>query len=483
MEFSQALIEILKPLFLPGYLLLEALAIILAFEAIFKSRTSQGAIGWALGLIFISPIVVPAYLMLGERRFHGYVAARRQGDREIQKNAEAVIADMSSRHCPSAELAPKFKLLEALALMPFTEGNSADLYEDVEQAYREMFAGIERAKQYILVQFYIVRDDATGKMLAKRLIKKARQGVRIYFLYDRIGSLGLSRKYLRALRKAGVDVRDFRAFRLNLKGRFQINFRNHRKILLVDGEEAFVGGLNIGDEYRHRHPRLTPWRDTQIRLRGPAVAGVQVAFMEDWYWLSSQQLELNWSFKTSPGAQCALALPTGPADYQDTCQLMFVDAINSARKRVWIVSPYFVPDDAIIKALKLASFRGVEVKILVPGITDNRTAQLASFDFVDELRYTDVQFYQYQNGFLHQKVMLLDDDTAYVGTANLDNRSFRLNFELTVVVIDSNFNTQVEQMLQRDLADSRPLDVKFVQARGLGFRLLVKIARLFAPLQ
>lgn len=487
MEWIQQVIEMLGPLLLPGYLVLELIALLLALEAIFKARTPQAAIAWALGLIFIPPLVVPAYLTLGARRFYGYVEARRQGDLEIQKQAESIIASMRQQdglgNVAGEGLQQKHRVLESLALMPFTSGNAAALIVNGEQSYREMFAAIDRARHYILLQFYIVRDDGIGWELAEHLTASAARGVSVYFLYDRIGSLRLSSRYVKSLQKAGVEIHDFRAFRWNLKGRFQINFRNHRKLLLIDGEEAFVGGLNIGDEYCHRHPTLTPWRDTQIHLRGPAVSGLQLAFIEDWHWVTGDRPELHWPPPRQPENLIALALPTGPADYQDTCQLMFVDAINNATRRIWLVSPYFVPDESIIKALKLASLRGVEIKILLPGITDNRTAQLASFDFINELRYTRVAFYRYRKGFLHQKVMLLDDDTAYVGTANLDNRSFRLNFELTVVVADKAFNARVEQMLQQDFDNSEPLGADVLRRRKIGFQLLVKIARLFAPLQ
>lgn len=475
--------QLLGQFWLPAYILVEILGVLLAIESLFKSRTSQGAIAWALGLVFLPPIVAPIYLLFGQRKFYGYIDARRKGDLEIQRIAEKLLAEMSEHFSLEEGSSPATQLLEKLALMPYTRGNRVTLLIDGEQTFQRIFDEIYHAEHYVLVQFYIVRDDRLGRQLQALLIEKARQGVKIYFLYDAIGSFSLSRRYLRAFRQAGVDIESFRTWRWGKRRRFQINFRNHRKIVVVDGHTAFIGGANVGDEYLNRDHHLTPWRDTHLQLEGPSVQGAQLSFLEDWYWVKGVVPELNWHPEGEKKDQRVLVLPTGPADKLETCQLMFLHAINSAVERLWIVSPYFVPDESIIKALKLASLRGVDVRLMLPGKTDNYVVQLSSYAALLDLRQTSIQAYQYQNGFLHQKVILVDSDRAYVGTANFDNRSFHLNFEVTVMVRGAEFAQEVESMLTKDFEYCQPLSAEELDQRSLVFKSLIKLSRLFSPIQ
>jgi len=479
--------HLLTLFWLPIYVLLEVLAIFLAIESIFKSRTSQGAIAWALGLVFVPFVVVPIYLLFGQRKFYGYVDARRKGDLEIQRIAKQLLEDMSEHFSLGKDSAYRnsqgAKLLENLALMPYTRGNRVELLINGKQIFDSIFAAIDRAENYILLQFYIVRDDQLGKKLQERLIEKARQGVKIYFLYDAIGSFSLSRRYLKNFRQEDIAVESFRTWRWRKRRRFQVNFRNHRKIVVVDGNTAFVGGANIGDEYLNRDRTLTPWRDTYVHLQGPSVQGAQLSFLEDWFWVVGEVPNLSWDPRGVSNDQRALVLPSGPADKLETCQLMFLHAINSASERLWIVSPYFVPDDAILKALKLAALRGVDVRLMLPGITDNRMVQLSSYAVLMDLRGIGIRAYQYQNGFLHQKVVLVDSDRAYVGTANFDNRSFHLNFEVTVMVRGQQFALEVEAMLNEDFEHCHPLTGEDLAQRGLIFKSLAKLSQLFSPIQ
>jgi len=480
--FSQGW-HLLKQFWFPLYVLMEVLAVVLAIESIFKSRTSQGAIAWSLGLIFVPPVVVPIYLLFGQRRFYGYIDARRKGDLEIQRIAKKLLTEMSEHFSLDEDSSQSVRLLEKLALMPYTRGNRVELLVDGEQTFESIFTAIDQAEKYILLQFYIVRDDRLGKQLQARLIEKVRQGVKVYFLYDAIGSFSLSRRYLKACRQAGVIIEPFRTWRWGKRRRFQINFRNHRKIVVVDGRIAFIGGANIGDEYLNRDRKLSPWRDTHIQLQGPSVQGAQLSFLEDWYWVTGNVPDMNWHPEGVKSDQRVLVLPTGPADILESCQLMFLHAINSATERLWIVSPYFVPDDAILKALKLASLRGVDVRLMLPGKTDNRTVQLSSYAVLLDLKNTDIRAYQYQNGFMHQKVVLVDSDRAYVGTANFDNRSFHLNFEVTVMVRGRQFALEVESMLNEDFKHCKPLLGEQLAKRSLLFKALVKLSQLFSPIQ
>lgn len=361
-------------------------------------------------------------------------------------------------------------------------GNNADLLIDGEDTFASIFEGIERAKSYILIQFFIIKDDNLGRQLKSRLKDKAKEGVRIYFIYDEVGSYALPQSYLEDLRSSGINVVNFHS-RKGPSNRFQINFRNHRKIVLVDGVVCWIGGHNVGDEYLGKGAKFDFWRDTHLKIEGPATLPVQLSFLEDWHWATDQTIELDWQAAlTSKGGKDILIIPSGPADRLETAGLMFTHSINSARKRIWIASPYFVPDEGIIKALQLAGLRGVDVRILIPDEPDHKLVYLAAFSFFEQAGKSGVKFYRYTKGFMHQKTMLIDDNTAAVGTANFDNRSFRLNFEITAFIIDHDFAREVEKMFLEDFGNSLIMPANALAEKPFWFKLLVRLARLTSPL-
>lgn len=463
---------------------LHAVGLLHALHAILYVRTSQGAIAWAISLATFPGLAVPLYWVFGRSRFHGYVKARRLGNLEINHIAWDVLNRVAEFR-PVLDNTEHQSLVafERLAKLPCTKGNDIRLLVDGPAAFDAMFEAIGRAKRYIVLQFFIVHDDELGRELKRRLLEKAGQGVKVFFLYDGVGSHALPPSYISELRSAGVEMKPFRA-KIGRKNRFQINFRNHRKITIVDGREAYVGGLNVGDEYMGRNPRFGPWRDTHVRIEGPAVQCLQVAFLEDWYWAVRQVPDLEWVPQAASREDRALlALPTGPADDVETCSLFFVHAINAACRRIWITSPYFVPDSAVQEALQLAVLRGVDVRILLPLKPDHVFVYLCAFWYVERMRRAGVKLYRYVPGFMHQKVMLIDDLAASVGTANLDNRSFRLNFELTVLALDKSFAADVERMLEHDFARAQEVVADELEQRPAWFRLAASIARLLSPIQ
>ena len=454
-----------------------------AYRAIVYTRTAQGAIAWAVSLVTLPYLAVPLYVVFGRRKFVGYVKARRKGDLEINHVAADSAQAVAEFRSDFGEERPQLLAVETLAKMPFTAGNDVELLIDGQAAFDSIFAGIEAAQDYILVQFYIVRDDELGRELKQRLIDRARAGVRVYFLFDSIGCYQLSSEYLEALREAGVSAKAFLTTR-GPNNRFQLNFRNHRKIVISDGRVAWVGGLNVGDEYMGRSERFGPWRDTHCRIEGPVVQCVQLSFLEDWFFATGGLPKLEWTpQRSAKGSVHSLALHSGPADSKETASLFFVHAINSARERIWIASAYFVPDDRVVGALQLAAMRGVDVRILLPAKPDHVLVYLSSFSYLAELGDVGVSIYRYEPGFLHQKTMLIDDRVSVVGTANLDNRSFRLNFEISMIFIDEELNRRTEAMFEADFARSRRVDVSHLEERSSWFQFLVKVARLMAPIQ
>jgi len=299
---------------------------------------------------------------------------------------------------------------------------------------------------------------------------------------DAVGSKSLPDAYLDALLEAGVKVADPYQGR-RPRQRFQINYRNHRKTVVVDGQLGFTGGLNVGDGYMGRDPTFGAWRDTHLEMHGPVVPQLQLIFTEDWHWASGETLsqDLNWQARKAEADATALVVPTGPADDMETGALFFFAAIAAARERVWIASPYCVPDTDILTALKHAALAGHDVRLLVPEMIDHHIPWLAAFAYFDELRDAGGQIWRYQRGFMHQKVVLVDDALAAIGTTNLDNRSFRLNFEAMVVGFDDGFARSVEAFLTDDFANAILLE-KAIAELPARVRYGAPVARLFAPL-
>lgn len=453
-------------------------------QAIMETRTAQGAIAWAISLNTMPYVAVPLYWVFGRTKFNGYVKKRRADLEETSPVIREFIARAQAAGFLVQPDSNQVRLLERLAKLPATLRNDVELLRNGEEIFPSIFAGIARASNYVLAQFYIVRDDGLGRQFAQHLLDAATRGVRVYLLYDEIGSHQLPRGYRDRLRAGGVQVRPFHSTR-GRANRFQLNFRNHRKIVVVDGQVAWVGGANVGDEYLGRHPRRTPWVDTMIKVTGPAVQAIQVPFLEDWHWASGETLDLDWTPRAAPSGTSlkVLCLPTGPADRFETCALYFLNAIYTATNRFWLASPYFVPDEQIVSALKLAALRGVEVRVLVPEDCDNALVRLSGWSFVAPLEEAGVKVYRHTNGFMHHKIMLVDDAIAAVGTANFDNRSFRLNFEIMVEVRDAAFVRQVEALFERDFAHARLSSARELETRPFPVRLAVRVARLMAPLQ
>ncbi len=450
-----------------------------AIDAIMSSRTEPGAIAWSFALVTVPVVSVPAYWVLGRSKFEGYVEAfEKAGDELVQLKAEG-ISKMDSSVVEFETRTPGFDALRGLAGMRLVQGNDAELLINGEETFDSIIEGISQAQEYVLVQFFIVHDDVLGRRLKDAMIERARAGVLVAFLYDELGT-DITKQYKRDLRDAGVKVSEF-GTRQGWRNEFQLNFRNHRKIVVVDGKTAWVGGHNVGDEYLGHDPKMTPWRDTHVKLTGPIAIQTQAVFEMDWYWAKRELLGLEWEPQPAPADKIGIIMATGPADQLETAGMFFVHALNSARDRIWITAPYFVPDEAIMKALTLASLRGVDVRVLVPGIVDKWLADRAMYHYMELLADSNIKFYMHRPGFLHQKVMVIDDAIASVGTHNFDNRSFRLNFEVSAVIYDEEFATEVAEMLERDMATSELLDPTTFKDRPWLWRFSVNFARLWAP--
>jgi len=460
---------------------LEIAGVIVAVHAILNTRTSQGAIAWALSLVTAPYLALPLYAFFGRRKHEGSQHPKRCVEISIQEITSRLKTQWLPFHKVINGRATLSRFMEKLSGMMFTGGNGVHLLINGRTTFETIFAAIDQAQNYVLVEFFIVHDDDLGRELHQRLLDRQNAGVQVYFLYDSIGSHALPQSYRQELVASGAMAHAFgRPNRF--RNRFQLNFRNHRKIVVVDGKTGFAGGHNVGNEYLGGSKRFSSWRDTHLKLTGPAVMGLQAAFLENWFWVTGEIPELNWEPKPTASDASVLIVPSGPADELETCSLFFVQMLNVAKERAWITSPYFVPNEAVLEALILAALRGVDVRVMIPETPDKKTVWYAAFAYMKDAQTAGVRFYRYRKGFLHQKVMLVDDDLAVVGTANLDNRSFRLNFELSVLVSNRTFATQVAQMLTADFDECHLATLEETTSKSLPVRIAIAGSRLLSPI-
>lgn len=466
---------------LAALLIFYVVGILHVLHALMHVRTSQGTIAWVISLLTIPFLAIPMYWLLGRTRFSRNIGGRREKDGRLGKLAATMHQRL--RHCEVDIPDDGFeKAAQLLGGLPFTRGNDLELLIDGDVTFERIFEAIRESKVYLCVNFFIVKNDTLGTQFQEALIERAKAGVKVYFLFDEIGSHKLPRRYLKAMKEAGIECCSFGINRY-WWSRLQLNFRNHRKIVVSDGKVAFVGGLNVGDEYLGRDRRFGGWRDTHLKMEGPVVQAVQLVFLEDWFWASNNVPELHWDTRPEAADQIAAIIPTGPADPADSWQLVVAEAANTSRTKLWITSPYFVPDEGVLTALQAAAIRGVDVRILIPERADHLLVWLSAFTYFEQAIPYGVKLFRFQKGFLHQKVMLIDNRLAAVGTANLDNRSFRLNFEITAFSTDRKFVAEVEAMLTADFASSKPATVEEFTGKSFLFRAACRAARLLAPIQ
>ncbi|MBW0147193.1 cardiolipin synthase [Marinobacter arenosus] len=455
--------------------------IIMAMHAALTTRTSTGAVAWTVSLVTMPFVAVPAYAVFGRNQFEGMAEAYEARSDEIDQIVEGYRKELAAWKIPESQAPSWYNAIHRLSELDLLRGNAVELLVNGEATFDSILEGIAGAERYILFQFYMIHDDGLGKRVKDALAERARSGVKVLVLYDEVGSSDLPDTYLADMRAAGIEVSSFKPNQ-GWRNRFQLNFRNHRKMVVVDGREAWVGGHNVGDEYLGLDPELSPWRDTHVKIEGPAAVQVQLTILSDWYWATREIPELEWAPTPATNAdQQVMIFPTAPTGHLEKASLFFVSALSAARERIWLSAPYFVPDEAVMKALQLAALRGVDVRIITTGKGDSLPVYLAAFHYIEELRGLGIRFYAYQPGFLHEKVMLVDDRVSSVGTHNFDNRSFRLNFEVAAVIVDEGFATQMEAMFEQDFAHAEPIDPDSLDERPLWWRLGVKLSRLASP--
>lgn len=378
-----------------------------------------------------------------------------------------------------------FKLAHRLGKSPISFATETEALTNGEATFKKIFSELKKARHHIHLEYYIVRNDEIGKQLKEILIEKAKEGVQVRFLYDAVGSWQLSDEYIGDLREAGVTIIPFFPVKLPFLNN-KINYRNHRKIIVIDGSVGFVGGLNIGDEYLGKNEYFGFWRDTHLYIKGEAVRTLQLIFLQDWYYMTGERF-LTPSYLSPDliaeeqfgGVQI---IAGGPDNEWEVIKNLFFSMIISAKHSIWIASPYFIPDEDILSALKIAALSGIDVRILVPSRPDKRIVFYASRSYFPELLEAGVKVYEYQKGFMHSKIVIVDHELASIGTANMDMRSFHLNFEINAFLYKTKSTHTLVTEYLNDIDDSKELQLELFAKRSIWFRLLESTSRLLSPL-
>jgi cardiolipin synthase len=476
-------------------------------------KNSTSAVAWGLLIVFL-PLLGPLlFLVFGYQHVNRPLARKRRHKKLFQRRHPAARAESTpapvdwqsgqidvlesvrekageleqSKGLPATPAAPGWadlcRLARRCGAFPVTSGNHVTLYHEGQPAFEAMLEAIRSAHEHIHLESFIVQPDATGRLFLDALTQKARQGVQIRLLYDAMGTHRMSRKLLQPLWDAGGRSSLF--LPLNpFRRRMQVNMRNHRKILVVDGRIGFTGGLNIGDEYVGKSPRFGFWRDTHHRIEGPAVSGLQHVFIEDWDFAANEHLpEAEYSPPPrTDGPFVVQVIESGPDRELKGIREMYFAAILRARKRVWIASPYFVPDDGLLDALCLAGYQGIDVRLLGLFHPDKWIPYFAGRYYWSEVLTAGVKVYQYTRGMMHSKVVMVDGEWASVGTANLDNRSLHLNFEVNCLHYTPRVTAELEEAFERDLHAAIRLERHVYLHRPFAGRLVENACRLLSPI-
>ncbi len=464
---------------------------LMAVATVLRRRTEPTAmVAWIFAIVTVPGLGVLAYWLVGSNRLPRKMGRRRRRVAHLVgqlkhwvEHQSQPAADTGQADLP-ADLVGIAQLGRRLADMPAVGGNEVSLLEEANATYASLDESLRAARQHIHMEYYIWQPDETGHHFRDVLIERARAGVECRLLLDAVGCRRVGKSFLRPLLEAGGRVAFFMPLRpFPLRKRWTVHLRNHRKIVVIDGQVAFMGSQNIGDEYRGRLRRLSPWHDTHMRLSGPAALFLQQTFAEDWYLAVRERLDREDYFRAPqrPGNSVVQILATGPDQrVSPLAQIMFA-AVSSARSSIRIATPYFVPDLAVRLALVHAFYRGVHVQLVLPTRSDSRLALWAARSFYPELIEAGVDIYEYDAGVIHSKLVTVDDRWCLLGSANMDARSFRLNFEVTALIYDPRVATDLAGSIACFCAGARRVQPRNVWRPRTWSQVGEGAARLFAP--
>lgn len=453
-----------------------------------ESRKPNKLISWLALFALCSFLSGLMYLIFGytghKRRLFKHKHQPQSPLNQILQNKEELIAKQNIFFDNYSAISKRLAFLSLQsANAPLTKRNSIRVLTNGKQKFDSLFEDLKKAKDHIHLEYYIFRDDELGNALINLLISKVKSGLQVRVILDALGCHTLSKAFIQKMRNAGIDVYLF--FPFIFPQLFKtINFRNHRKLVVIDGKVGYLGGLNIGNEYISKDPKLGFWRDTHLRLEGESVHKMQATFLNDWYFLTQQELYDRRFYPQPEVSEEILTqiLAGGPDSLREPIKELFFTLVATAQREIFLTTPYFIPDESMVMALKSAALSGLRVVILVQGKPDHRLPYLASAAYFEELLKSGVEIYRYQKGILHSKVLIIDQQVSIVGSANFDIRSFQIDFELSALIYSSEIAERLSSDFLQDLKDSILLDYKEFSQRNLWQRMKEANAALLAPM-
>jgi cardiolipin synthase len=470
-------------------LLLRGVGLLLVPSVLVRRKEPSATIAWILVLLLLPAVGAILFLLFGRDRVRWPARRKRQLDAVVRAQVRDVAPEPGDPNRTSHLTVGSsleqglFRVAQHLTHLRATSGNRVDVLATGDAAYGAIGDAIDGARHHVHAQYYLIRDDATGRWFRERLVAAAKRGVHVRLLMDGFGCFSLGRAYRRPLVQAGVEVADFLPMRSVLLQ--PVNLRNHRKIVVVDRTTAFTGGLNVGDEYKGHMEGLGAWRDVHLRIRGPASGELQRVFFQDWAFATGRFIPPEGYFPAdeAPEGTATIAIvPSGPDTRTEAIQRLFVGAISGATREVAVTTPYFVPNESLRVALELAAMRGVHVRMVLPGRSNHAVTFHAGRSFYAPLIDAGVEVTEYEPGIVHAKTLVADSQVALVGSANMDMRSFRLNFEVHTLVHDESTAAALHAEFERYAAQSRVVDAPSWMVRGWGPRVKEGAARLVSPL-
>ncbi|GJM30010.1 MAG: cardiolipin synthase [Cyclobacteriaceae bacterium] len=473
-----------------GYFIIMLLVIL---RVLYDTRSGAKALAYILFIVLVPLVGILFYFSFGVNyRKRVLYSKKIIKDEVLRQKILTRIHDYSEQVLHSGLMSSEHRNLVRFihnsCNSPLTGNNSVRLLLNGEEKFPTLLESLAGATSHIHVEYYIYENDITGNSIANLLIEKARQGVEVRFLYDDFGSHALGKDFINRLEEAGVETAPFYKIRWYALAS-RLNYRNHRKIIVIDGIKSFVGGINISDRYRNdiKSENDLYWRDTHLMIDGRATFYLQYLFIKDWNFCSNKKLQYRQDY--FPVSQETLEIrkeivqivSSGPDSKIPVIFYTLIEAVGSARERVWITSPYFIPGQSLMDSLIIVAKSGVDVKLLIPYISDSKMVNAAARSYYTEIIQHGVRIFQYQKGFVHAKTIVIDDDLAVVGTANMDYRSFDLNFEVNAMIYSKKINGQLQEAFNDDLKHSSEINRNEWLARPNYIHLWEKGVRLLSP--
>ena len=444
-----------------------------------ENRNPVKSLAWVLVLAFLPIVGLVFYIFFGQN-FKAKRMVSRRIKRKLRKRDYHSIVNIDSLPL-NEESKQEIRLCHSLCSVPYYSGSHVKIFTSGEDKFKHYLQDLEIAQEYIHIQYYIFEDDKLGNRVKEDLLRCARRGIQIRILYDDVGCWSVKKRFFKEMQDAGIAVRPFLEITFpQLASR--INYRNHRKITVIDGKIGYIGGMNIADRYVEG-TKWGTWRDTHLRIEGPAVRGLQLLFAVDWSYECKEVLSDSRFFppvadKGKSGIQIA---PGGPIGEWSNIAMLFLKAITNAKKNVYIQTPYFLPTESLVKALQTAALAKVDVRLMIPERSDSTVLRFASFSYITEMLRAGVKVYFYQPGILHSKTIIIDDELCSVGSTNFDFRSFEHNFEANAFIYDREVNSEMKRIFLEDQQQCRRIIQHYWRHRPLYQKGIESIMRLLSP--